>query len=161
MPKRLSKPEWERYLRGRHVCVLATIGPAGEPVLTPIWYLYRDGRFLIRTGLESIKAMNVRRDPRVTICVQDERPPYKSVTIHGRATIEPEAEGLAKDMARHYLGGVAGAAYQRISREAIEQSAEITLVVTPERALSQDFSLETPIYARLWLLAKRFLPPWL
>ncbi len=159
MPKRLNRSEWERFLQGRHVCVLGTIGPDGAPVLTPIWYLYRDGRILMRTGVQSIKALNAARDPRVTVCVQDERPPYASVTVYGRAAIEPEVPGLAKDIARHYLGAVAGAAYLRTSREAIEQSEEITLAVTPERALTQDFSSETPWFGKLWLALKRVLPP--
>lgn len=159
MPKRMSKPEWERFLRGRHVCVLATIGPDAEPVLTPIWYLYRAGRILMRTGKQSIKALNVARDPRVTVCVQDERPPYTSVTIYGRASIEPGEEGLGAVIARHYLGAVGGAVYLRAARETIEQSEEVTLVVTPGRVLTQDFSPETPLVGKLWLLAKRVLPP--
>jgi nitroimidazol reductase NimA-like FMN-containing flavoprotein (pyridoxamine 5'-phosphate oxidase superfamily) len=49
MPKRLSRSEWEQFLQGRHVCVLGTIGASGEPVLTPIWYLFEDGRLLMRS----------------------------------------------------------------------------------------------------------------
>jgi len=161
MPQRFSKAERERFLQGRHVCILATIGPGGEPVLTPVWYLYRDDHILIRTGVESIKALNVARDPRVTLCVQDERPPYASITIHGTATIEKAEDGLGEVISRHYLGAVGGAAYMRMARDAVEQSEEVTLVVTPERVLSQDFSAETPLVGRLWLLAKRVLPPWL
>jgi hypothetical protein len=48
-----------------------------------------------------------------------------------------------------------------MAREAVEQSAEVTIVVRPERVLTQDFSADTPLTARLWLLAKRLLPPWL
>ena len=161
MPKRMSRAEWERFLAGRHVAVLATLGPDGQPALTPIWYLYRDGLLYMRTGAESIKARNVRRDPPVAICIQDERPPYKSVTIHGRASIEPEEEGLDAAIARRYLGAVGGAFYLRTAREAVEQSGEVTLAVRPERVVTQDFSQETPLVGRLWLLAKRLLPPWL
>jgi len=161
MPKRLRRTEWERFLRGRHVCVLATLGPAGEPVLTPIWYLYRDGRILMRTGAQSIKALNAVRDSRVTICVQDERPPYKSVTVHGKVSIEPPVDGMGPEIARHYLGAVGGAVYVRTTREAAEQSEEITLAVTPERVLTQDFSMETPLVGKVWLALKRVLPPWL
>ena len=161
MPKRMSRAEWERFLSGRRVAVLATLAPDGQPVLTPIWYVYRDGALYMRTGLESIKARNVRRDPRVTVCVQDERPPYKSVTVYGRAAVEPEQEGLDAAIARRYLGTVGGALYLRAAREAVEQSGEVTLVVRPERVLTQDFSPETPLVGRLWLLAKRLLPPWL
>ncbi len=159
MPKRMSHAEWEWFLSGRHVAVLATQGPHGEAVLTPIWYLYRDGLLYMRTGRESIKAKNVARDPRVTVCVQDERPPYRSVTVHGRASVELEKEGLDAAIARRYLGSLAGAAYLRTAREAVEQSVEATLVVRPERVLTQDFSAETPLVGRLWLLAKRLLPP--
>ena len=161
MPKRMSRSEWERFLAGRHVAVLATLGPEGRPVLTPIWYLYQDRALYMRTGVESIKARNARRDQRVAVCVQDERPPYKSVTIHGLASIEPEKEGLDAAIARRYLGAVGGAFYLRTAREGVEQSAEVALVVRPERVITQDFSPETPIVGRLWLLAKRLLPPWL
>ena len=156
----MSRAEWERFLAGRHVAVLATLGPEGRPVLTPIWYLYQDRALYMRTGVESIKARNARRNQRVAVCVQDERPPYKSVTIHGLASIEPEKEGLDATIARRYLGAVVGAFYLRTASGAVEQSAEVTLVVRPERVVTQDFSPETPLVGRLWLLAKRLLPPW-
>src|SRR3972149_2766871 len=133
MPKRMNRAECERFLAGRYVAVLATLGPDGQPALTPIWYLYREGLFYMRTGLESIKAKNVRRDQRVTICIQDERPPYKSVTIHGRASIEPEEEGLDAAIARRYLGAVGGAFYLRTAREGGGQSGAGTPVARAGR----------------------------
>jgi PPOX class probable F420-dependent enzyme len=141
------------------VGVLGTIGKDGQPVLTPIWYLYRDGKILMRTARESVKAQNILRDPRASLCAQEERPPYASVTIYGTATIEGEMAGLGYDIASRYLGMIAGRAYLRIAAEAVQQGEEVTLVLTPERALTQDFSKETPAYAKLWLKAKRFLPP--
>jgi PPOX class probable F420-dependent enzyme len=159
MPNRLTKKEWVRFLKGRRVGVLGTVGKDGQPVLTPIWYLYRKGKILMRTARESVKAQNILRDPRASLCVQDERPPYASVTLYGTATVEDEMEGLAHDMATHYLGAIAGRAYLQIAAESIQQGSEVTLVLTPERALTQDFSKETPMYAGLWLKAKRILPP--
>jgi len=159
MPDRLTKKEWVRFLKQRRVGVLGTIGKDGHPVLTPIWYLYRRGTILMRTSRESVKARNIERDARVSLCVQEERPPYASVTVYGTATIEGEMEGLAYDIARRYLGVIAGRAYLQIAAENIQQGGEVTLVLTPERALTQDFSKETPSYAQLWLKMKRFLPP--
>ncbi len=161
MPRRFDRREWERFLRGRRVAVLGTNGKDGAPVLTPIWYVYRDEHLLMRTGKDSVKARNIQRDPRVTVCVQDERPPYASITVYGRAAIEPEHEGLAADIARRYLGGIAGAAYLRVAAENVQQSEEVTIAVTPERVLTQDFSADTPAYGRVWLVLKRVLPPWL
>src|SRR5437879_6593987 len=159
MPRRFSKAEVERFLRERRIAVLGTIGTDGAPVLTPIWYLYRDGHLLMRTDKQSVKAKNVGRDPRATVCVQDERAPDASVTVHGKAAIEPAREELGEQMAKHYLGAVGAAGYRRSAREAIEGGEEITLVITPERVLSQDFSQETPWFGKAWLLLKRVLPP--
>lgn len=159
MPKRFSKQEIDRFLSGRHVCVLGTNSPNGAPVLTPIWYLYRDGHILMRTDKGSVKTRNIERDPRVTVCVQDERPPYASVTVYGKATVEPVHEGLGDDMARHYLGAIGAQGYKRAASAEIERGEEVTLVITPERALTQDFSPETPWFGKLWLTLKRVLPP--
>ena len=128
MPRRFSKAEVERFLSRRRVAVLGTIGADGAPVLTPIWYLYRDGHLLMRTDRQSVKAKNVARDPRVTVCVQDERPPYASVTIHGKASVEPAREELGEEIAKHYLGAVGAAGYQRAAAEAIEGGEEVTLL---------------------------------
>jgi PPOX class probable F420-dependent enzyme len=159
MPRRYTKAETDRFLSGRHVAVLATVAADGSPMLTPIWYLYRDGRILMRTDKQSVKTRNIERDPRVTVCVQDERAPYASVTVYGKAVVEPAHEGLGAVMAKHYLGAVGAQGYQRAASEEIERGDEVTIVITPERALTQDFSLETPWYGKLWLLVKRALPP--
>jgi hypothetical protein len=90
--------------------------------------------------------------------VQDERAPYKSVTIYGKASIDPEMLGLDARIAKHYLGFVGGKAYLRVAAEEIQQSGEVTIVVEPERVTSQDFSAETPAVGRVWLRLKRVLP---
>jgi len=161
MPGRLSRQQRERFLRGRHVAVLTTIGADGAPVPTPIWYLYRDGCFYFRTATDAIKTENVRHDPRVSICVQDERPPYKAVIAHGTARIEAPRASLGHQVARHYLGFIGALGYERMAREEVERGDEVTLIVRPERWSSFDFSAGRPRIGRLWLSVRRFLPPWL
>ncbi len=161
MPLKLPREDWERFLRGRHVAVLATTAPDGTAVLTPIWYLYKDGLVLMRTSADSIKALNMAREPLVTVCVQDERPPYKSVTVYGHAQIEEVRPELGKEISRHYLGAIGGAAYMRLAADQVQRGQEVTIIITPSRVLTQDFSLETPLIGRIWLLIKRVLPPWL
>jgi hypothetical protein len=162
MPVRMTKGQREKFLRGRHVAVLVTIAEDGTPVPSPIWYLYRDGAFLFRTADDAVRTQNVLRDPRVSICLQEERPPYKAVIVYGRAEILPPDEGLAREIPRHYLGAVGAMGYQQAARSRIEDGAtEITLRVTPERYATFDFTPETPVYGRAWLQLKRILPPWL
>ena len=162
MPNRLPSAEAESFLRGRHITVLTTINADGTPLQTPIWYLYQDGLIYMRTGEDSAKARNIRRDPRVSLCVQDERPPYRGVTVKGTATVEPRQEGLDWRMSRHYLGAIAGFFYLHLrSREEIEESADAVVVVKPERMYGWDYTPQTPLVGRLWLALKRILPPWL
>jgi PPOX class probable F420-dependent enzyme len=162
MPKRLSRGEIEQFLRGRHVAVLGTVGDDGAPVLRPIWYLFDGGQILMRTAAGGAKTRNIQRDPRVSVCVQDERAPYRSVTAYGLATIEPARKDLAERMPRRYLGFIGNIGYQRAGAEAVQRGREeVTLVVTPTRYATQDFTPETPLVGRLWLLVKRVLPPWL
>lgn len=161
MPARLSRAERERLLSGRHVAVLITTGGDGRPVPTPIWYRCRDGLFYFRTAGDAVKVANVQRDPRVSICVQDERPPYKAVIAYGTATLGETPGWLANELPRHYLGAIGGLGYRMTARTAIESSPDVTLAVRPERYVTFDFALETPLVGRLWLLVKRILPPWL
>jgi PPOX class probable F420-dependent enzyme len=158
---RLSPAARDKLLGGRHVAVLVTIAPDGHPVPTPIWYLYRDGVFYFRTASNAVKTYNIQRDPRVSICVQDERPPYRAVIAYGKAELGAQADWLEKEMPRHYLGFVGGMGYQQTARTAVEQGPEVTLVVRPERFVTTDFTAETPVYGRAWLLLRRLLPPWL
>ena len=161
MPSRLSKPQQDKFLAGRHVAILVTIAPDGSPVPTPIWYLYRDGALYFRTAADAIKTQNVRRDPRVSVCVQEERAPYKWLVVHGKAEVTEADSRLEREMPRHYLGIIGGIGYQAAAREQIEQGPEVTLIVRPERTITSDFTPETPAIGRVWLLLKRVLPPWL
>jgi PPOX class probable F420-dependent enzyme len=161
MPARLSKSQREQLLSGRHVAVLVTIGVDGRPSPTPIWYLYRDGVSYFRTASNAIKTQNIRRDPRVSICVQDERAPYKSIIAGGTAEVADALDWLGREIPGHYLGFVGAIGYRAAARAQIEQGPEVTLIVRPKHMVSSDFAAETPMAGRIWLFAKRFLPPWL
>jgi PPOX class probable F420-dependent enzyme len=157
----MSRAERERFLRGRHIAVLVTLDAEGRPVPTPIWYAFRDGAFYFRTADSAEKKANVRRDPRVSVCIQDERPPYRAVVVYGTAEVLAGEEWLADALPRRYLGAVGAIGYRMSAREAIEQGPEVTMVMRPERYASFDFAKETPLAGRAWLLVKRVLPPWL
>ena len=160
MPTRMSPAQRDRFLGGRHVAVLVTNGADGHAVPTPIWYLYRDGTFYFRTEHGAIKTQNILRDPKVSVCVQDERAPYKAVIAYGNAEVREKLDWLAA-IPRHYLGFVGAAGYNRTAQHEIEHGPEVALVLRPQRFTTFDFAGDTPLAGRLWLLAKRVLPPWL
>ncbi len=159
MPQRLPQPRTDRFLRGRHVAVLTTINGDGTPLQTPVWYLYQDELIYIRTSSNSGKVRNIRRDPRVSLCVQDERPPYRGVTVNGTASVQAEQPELSAKMSRHYLGAIAGFFYLRLrTRDEIEENPDTIVVIKPEQKYGWDYRPQTPWVGRLWLALKRILP---
>jgi PPOX class probable F420-dependent enzyme len=157
----MTRGERERFLGERRVAVLTTIDGDGAPVPAPIWYAWRNGAFYFRTANTAARLANIARDPRVSICVQEERPPYKAVIAHGRADVGTMQPWLADAMPRRYLGRLGAIAYRRISQGDVERGPEVTIMVQPERITSFDYTPETPLLGRVWLFAKRILPPWL
>src|ERR1700761_6952650 len=50
---------------------MSTLGRAGQPHLTAMWYSVVDGEIWIETKAKSQKAVNLTRDPRVTFLIED------------------------------------------------------------------------------------------
>lgn len=155
MPREMTEDEIGKLLDDRHVSVLTTIGKAGDPVSTPIWYLHRDGVIHILTGRKMAKMHNIRRDPRVSIVVQDERPPYRAVSFRGVAEISDAPDWLRGALVKRYLGAVAAAA---TGGSQDNENAELMLSIRTDRAVSLDYGPDMAGPAGAWLWLKRFLP---
>ncbi|MBX3286511.1 MAG: PPOX class F420-dependent oxidoreductase [Actinobacteria bacterium] len=64
---------------------LATVTADGAPHVAPVW-VARDGdRLVFNTGADTVKGRALARDPRVSICFDDERPPFSFVIVTGTA----------------------------------------------------------------------------
>ncbi|MGK8512056.1 PPOX class F420-dependent oxidoreductase [Nocardia asiatica] len=92
----MSDTEITEFLQRSRIATLATIGPKGTPHLTAMWYALIDGEIWFETKAKSQKAVNLRRDPRVTCMVEAGRTydQLRGVLIEGRAEIIEDAEKL-------------------------------------------------------------------
>lgn len=86
---------WD-YLERSRSMTLATLGATGQPHLVAMWYGIVDGAIWFETKAKSQKAVNLRRDPRVTLLVEDGRTydKLRGVSIEGRAEIVEDPEAL-------------------------------------------------------------------
>lgn len=57
------------FIRSQRILRLATIDPQGNPHIIPVWYDYINGKFYIGTNTRTIKARNVKENPRVSFCI--------------------------------------------------------------------------------------------
>jgi PPOX class probable F420-dependent enzyme len=78
-----------------HTGVVGTVRPDGRVHLKPIWFRLVGSELEFNTGEDTVAGKNLARDPRVTICVEDERPPYAYVLIDGVASLGTFAEDAA------------------------------------------------------------------
>ncbi len=85
---RVDRQALLEFVRPRHKCLLVTTRADGRPQTSPVTCgVDPEGRIVVSTYPERAKARNVRRDPRVTVCVlsDDWDGPY--VQIDGRAEV--------------------------------------------------------------------------
>jgi PPOX class probable F420-dependent enzyme len=100
------------FVEKPRIARLGTVGVDGAPHIAPVWYRYQGGDFLVLTDRGSQKHRNVERDPRIVLCIDDDRPPYHTVLVRGRAHIEPTlGPEWRLALAVHYLGEDAGHRY--------------------------------------------------
>ena len=111
---------------------LATVRKDGRPHVTPIWFKL-DGNILVfSTWHTSIKAVNIRRDGRVCLCVDDEKPPFSYIQIEGTAVMSADSETLSywsTRIAGRYMGEGLAEAYGK--RNSVE--GELLVRVTPTK----------------------------
>jgi len=88
----------------------------------------------------------LRKDPRVCVTIQDERPPYRAVIVEGTIEIvEPGSSGtpegeLAWQMAEHYFGKVAAKQYEKMVREERAEHGTLLLRLVPSEVKGFDNS---------------------
>ncbi|WP_329054531.1 PPOX class F420-dependent oxidoreductase [Amycolatopsis sp. NBC_01488] len=63
---------------------LATLLPDGAPHSVPVWVDPQGDHIAIMTGPDSVKARNLRRDPRVALSLTPVDNPFEPVVIRGR-----------------------------------------------------------------------------
>ena len=87
---------------------LATVRADGRPHLAPVWYdVDDDGSVVFSTGASTVKGRNLTRDPRASLCVDDDRPPFSFVVLEGTVEISDdlaEVRHWAKRLGGRYMG---------------------------------------------------------
>jgi PPOX class probable F420-dependent enzyme len=109
----------------------------GSPFVAPIWFVVDgDGLLVFNTGAQTIKGRAIRRDPRVTICVDDEAPPFAYVRVDGIAEISEDLDEMlpwSTAIARRYMGDDLAEAFGR--RNAV--AGELLVRVRPTRVVAR------------------------
>ncbi len=144
----MSREEIQTFLMtGTLTGKISTVRKDGRPHIVPIWFILENDdsniNVVFTTGLDSVKAKHMFRDPRVSLCVDDQTPPFLFVLIDGIAEInqEPDPNELLKwatKIAGRYMGQENAASYGK--RNAVK--GEFLIRVRPTNIIAMKDMVE-------------------
>jgi PPOX class probable F420-dependent enzyme len=112
---------WKFMLDRARTAVLATVRANGRPHAAPIWFDLDGDSLVFTTGDSTMKGRNMRRDARVSLCIDEEEPPFHFVVIEGAADLtagDPDLLYWATRIGGRYMGADRADEYGR--RNAVE-----------------------------------------
>jgi PPOX class probable F420-dependent enzyme len=133
----MTAAEYRSFLLDRaRTASLATVRADGRSHVVPVWFDLDADVVVFTTGKTTVKAKNMRHEPRVSLCIDDEEPPFTFVLIEGMATMTADDPGLlywATRIGGRYMGAELAEAYGK--RNAIE--GELLVRVMPTRIVAR------------------------
>ncbi len=134
--KEMTKDECKKFLlHGTRTGKLATVRKDGRPHVVPIWFDLDGEKIVFTTGSKSLKGENMRRDPSVCICVDDEKPPFAFVQIEGTAELSENLEEMlywATKIGGRYMGAELAEVFGK--RNAVK--GELLVRVSPTKTIA-------------------------
>jgi PPOX class probable F420-dependent enzyme len=124
-------PDQLRLLNRMRNGTLATIGASGGPHLGPVWYFWDGAAIRISTPGWTRKVADIRTDPRVALCV-DDQVAGDYLTMYGSAVIvdDERVTELTEPLLLAYLHpDEAAARWARINAD----GSRVVLLITPDR----------------------------
>jgi len=133
----MSEDEMRAFLtQGTRTAKVAVVRRDGAPMVVPVWFVLDGREVVFTTGSESIKGRALRRDPRLSICVDDDRPPFAYVRVDGVADLSEDVGEMlpwATRIGARYMGEDQAEAFGR--RNAVP--GELLVRVRPKRVVGQ------------------------
>jgi PPOX class probable F420-dependent enzyme len=120
---------------GTRTGLLANVRKDGSPHVAPVWFVLDEhGTVIFNTGRNTIKGKSLRRDPRVSMAIDDPHPPYSYVRIDGTVSLSENLEEMLPwsiRIAARYMGDDQAEAYGK--RNAVE--GEMLCRLTPTKVV--------------------------
>lgn len=93
---KMTDDEIDAFLAGRHSMSMCTINHDGSIHAVAMWYGFLEGAVAVETKTKSQKVQNLRRNPTMTVLVEDGETyeTLRGVELVGRAEIVEEAERI-------------------------------------------------------------------
>jgi len=112
---RMTDDEWRAFvMTGTRTGKLGVTRADGRPHVTPVWFVLDGDEVVWTTHGSGLKAKALRRDPRASMLVDDQAPPYSFVKIDGTVTLSEDLAEVRKwagTLGGRYMGADRAAEY--------------------------------------------------
>ena len=126
----------EFLMAGTRTAKIAGVKSDASPIVSPVWFIMDAGDILFTTMCTSLKYKIIQRDPRVSICVDEEVYPYGFAVLQGVASIHKlsvdELLPWTTEIAARYVP-------EQLARQFGERNAvegEVLIRVSPDRVFA-------------------------
>jgi PPOX class probable F420-dependent enzyme len=134
--REMSRDEWWKFAsEGTRTGMLGLVRANGAPIVTPIWFLLDEGpdgdELVFNTGTETLKGKAITRDGRISLAVDDQRPPFSYVQFTAEARLTHDHDEMLEWATRiggRYMGADRAAEYGR--RNAVPEEALVRAKIT-------------------------------
>jgi PPOX class probable F420-dependent enzyme len=124
-----TKEHQEAFLAERRNVTIASINKDGTPQVTPVVYYWDGAAFYISVTKETVKYQNIKRDPRISLIVDDVLD-HHCVIAKGKATIqEDNIWDMTSKIMHKYYGKEEGDAYI----EQLKKQNRVLIVLKPKK----------------------------
>ncbi|NDU75706.1 TIGR03618 family F420-dependent PPOX class oxidoreductase [Actinomadura sp. DSM 109109] len=137
----MTDSEWRAFaMQGTRTGKAGVTRKDGTPHVTPIWFVLDGDDLLFNTSRHSVKGRALARDPRLSVCVDDQTPPFSFVQIQAEATLIEDLDEVlrwATAIGGRYMGADRAEEFGRRNAVPTEYlvRARITKVIA-QRALA-------------------------
>lgn len=139
----MTQQQREEFLASLHVGIISIAQDGMGPLAVPIWYAYEPGgEVWLVTAHDSRKGQLLEKAGRFSLCAQNEKPPYRYVSVEGPiVAIEPsEVDRDLRPLAHRYLGVEGGDLYIESTGGEATRASNVKVRMRPEHWLSADYS---------------------
>ena len=134
---KMTIDEREFYLSEVHIGVLSVPRQGRGPLSAPIWYDYSlGGDVVMFIDKHSVKSGYLKQVERISLCVQNEDPPYVYVSVEGPFQLSEAHKARHLAVAVRYLGEQRGKEW--MDKFGYEEDSYM-LSMKPESWLTKDY----------------------
>ncbi|WP_280182385.1 TIGR03667 family PPOX class F420-dependent oxidoreductase [Nocardia cyriacigeorgica] len=121
-----------RRLAEEQVVWLTTVGPSGTPQPNPVWFLWRDGEFLLFSQPDRPKLRNIAGNPRVSVNLNSTASGGDVVVLTGTARVD-EATPAPEEIEAYVEKYTEGLVSISMTREQFFEEYSVPVRITPDR----------------------------